>query len=435
MIKTKKKSMFKNPVIFGVLILVVFSIMSLSSVHALVIKAEIKGVIDTVTADYIENVYKKARELNAEAIIIEMDTPGGLDQSMRKIIKIILNSDIPFIVYVHPEGARAASAGSFILVASHLACMSPGTNVGAAHPVAVGGEGKVSEKIVNDAMKYMQSLAERRGRNVSLAVSFVVNSTSITASEALKYGIIDCIADNYDELLEKLDNRTVEVKGKNVTLEIAKDVIEPIEMSAREKFLHIISDPNIAYILLMLGIYGIIFELANPGAILPGIFGAICLILAFWSFHMISVNAAGVALIILAIILLIAELFTPTHGLLTAGGIISLVLGSLMLIDVEEAKFVTMSWEIIAVAAVVTVGFFVLAVGLAVKAHKRKPETGAEGMIGLEGIAKEDIDPEGMVMIKGELWRAVAKDKPIKKGKKIRVVEVRDLTLVVEEIK
>ena len=355
------------------LLLTALLIFCLSNANALVVKAEIKGVIDTVTADYIENVYKEAKELDAEAIIIEMDTPGGLDQSMRKIIKTILNSDIPFIAYVHPEGARAASAGSFILVASHLACMSPGTNVGAAHPVAVGGEGKVSEKIVNDAMKYMQSLAERRGRNISLAVSFVVNSTSITASEALKYGIIDCIAKDYSELLKKLNNRTVEVKEGNVTLDIADDVIEPIEMSAREKFLHLISDPNIAYILLMLGIYGIIFELANPGAIFPGIFGAICLILAFWSFHMISVNAAGVAFIILAIILLVAELFTPTHGLLTAGGIISLILGSLMLINVEKAKFVTMSWEIVAAAAVVTVGFFVLAMGLAVKAHRRKP--------------------------------------------------------------
>ncbi len=416
------------------LLIVLTFLLCLNSVHAVVVKAEIKGVIDTVTADYIENVYKKAKEIDAKAIIIEMDTPGGLDQSMRKIIKIIMNSDIPFIAYVYPEGARCASAGSFILVASHLACMAPSTNVGAAHPVAVGGEGKVSEKIVNDAAKYMQSLAERRGRNSSLAVSFVVNSTSITASEALKYGIIDCIADDYEELLRKLNNKTVEIRGENVTLNIANEVVEPIEMSSREKFLHLISDPNIAYILLMLGIYGIIFELANPGAILPGIFGAICLILAFWSFHMISVNAAGVALILLAIVLLIAELFTPTHGLLTAGGIISLVLGSLMLINVEEAKFVTMSWEIILAAAIVTVGFFVLAMGLAVKAHRKKPATGIEGMIGLEGVAKEDISPEGMVMIKGELWRAVAKEKPIKKGKKVRVVDVRDLTLVVEEI-
>ena len=413
-----------------ILILITFISTSVSAEESLILKLKVEGAIDPIVADYVARGIAEAKENNATALIIQLDTPGGLDLAMRKIIKDIQSSSVPVITYVYPKGARAASAGSFILIASHIAAMAPGTNVGAAHPVSIEGR-DVSEKIVNDAKAYIKSLAKLRGRNVTLAESFVVNSTSITAEEALEYNIIDIVAEDYPSLLAQLDGKRVE----NKTLKTKNAKIKEIPMNFREEILHIISNPNIAYILFMAGIYGIIFELANPGAILPGVVGGICILLAFWSFQALSITSTGIALILFAIALFIADLKAPTHGILTAGGIISLLFGSIMLINVEKTKFIKISLKVILPSILLTLLFFIFAIGLAIKAHKRKPTTGKEGLIGLVGEVKEDLSPEGMVLIKGEIWKAKAKgDKTIEEGKKVKVVDVRDLTLIVEEV-
>lgn len=413
-----------------ILILITFISTSVSAEESLILKLKVEGAIDPIVADYIARGIAEAEKNNATALIIQLDTPGGLDLAMRKIIKDIQSSPVPVVTYVYPKGARAASAGSFILIASHIAAMAPGTNVGAAHPVSIEGR-DVSEKIVNDAKAYIKSIAKLRGRNVTLAESFVVNSTSITAEEALEYNIIDIVAEDYPSLLAKLDGKRVE----NKTLKTKNAKIKEIPMNFREEILHIISNPNIAYILFMAGIYGIIFELANPGAILPGVVGGICILLAFWSFQALSITSTGIALILFAIALFIADLKAPTHGILTAGGIISLFFGSIMLINVEKTKFIKISLKVILPSILLTLLFFIFAIGLAIKAHKRKPTTGKEGLIGVVGEVKEDLSPEGMVLIKGEIWKAKAKgDKTIEEGKKVKVVDVRDLTLIVEEV-
>jgi membrane-bound serine protease (ClpP class) len=395
---------------------------------------EVDGVIDTIISDYISRGIAKAEAEGAEALIIQMDTPGGLDASMRSIIKNVLDSEVPVVVFIYPSGARAASAGSFIAVASHIAAMTPGTNIGAAHPVAIGGETPVSEKVTNDAAAYMRSIAEKKGRNASLAESFVINSTSLTASEALEGGIIEVIAEDYSSLLNQIDGMEVETRAGNKTLSTMKAEREVIPLSTREGFLHVLSDPNIAYLLFIAGFYGIIFELSNPGAILPGVVGGICILLALWSFQALSVSTAGLALIIFAILLFVAETQIPSHGLLTIGGAISLFLGSLLLINVEKEPFVRISLGVITTVTLLTTLFFVVAIGFVMKAHRRRPTTGKEGMVGLIGIAKEDLTPEGEVFIHGERWRARARDGSIQKGKKVKVIEVENLILIVEEV-
>jgi membrane-bound serine protease (ClpP class) len=393
----------------------------------------VEGVIDPVVSDYVARGLKLANERGSQALIIQLDTPGGLDAAMRDIIKNIQSSEVPVVVYVYPNGARAASAGSFIAVASHVAAMAPATNIGAAHPVAIGMEGEVGEKVVNDAVAYMRSLAEQRGRNVALAASFVANSTSLTAREALAGNIIDIVAEDYEALLAQLNGFEAEVASGRKIIRTRGAILEPVPMSVREEFLHAISNPNIAYLLFLAGIYGIIFELSNPGAILPGVIGGIALLLAFWSFQALSVSAAGLALILFALLLFILELKTPTHGFLTLGGIVALLLGSLMLIDAEKEPYLRISLGVIIPATLFTAGFFAFAMGMAVRAHRRKPATGIEGMIGLIGEAREELGPEGMVFVHGESWKARTKGEKIKKGRKIKVIGVDNLVLIVEE--
>lgn len=409
----------------------------INSAHAStgeVVVVEVEGVISPVMQDYVARAMEEAEARGAEIVVLELNTPGGLDASMRGIIQQILESRIPVVAYVYPRGARAASAGSFILVASHVAAMAPGTNVGAAHPVAVGGGGAVGEKVVNDARAYMRSLAELRGRNVSLAESFVVRSESLSASEALKGGIIDVIASNYEDLLSSLDGMEVDVRGEKRVLSTRDAGVVRVPMSTRESLLHRISDPNVAYLLFLIGIYGIILELSNPGAVLPGVIGGISIILALWSFQALSVSATGLALIIFAVILFVAELKVPSQGILTAGGIVSLFLGSMMLIDSEKEPFIAISLKLIASATAFTALFFAFALGLAARAMKRRPATGREAMLGLVGTASTALSPEGYVLVRGELWRARAKKGNIEKGKKVKVVEMDNLTLVVEEV-
>ncbi|WP_457555244.1 NfeD family protein [Candidatus Pyrohabitans sp.] len=418
------------PILLGFFLLI-------NSAHAStgeVVVVEVEGVISPVMQEYVARAMEEAEARGAEIVVLELNTPGGLDASMRGIIQQILESRIPVVAYVYPRGARAASAGSFILVASHVAAMAPGTNVGAAHPVAVGGGGTVGEKVVNDARAYMRSLAELRGRNVSLAESFVVRSESLSASEALKGGIIDVIASNYEDLLSSLDGMEVDVRGEKRVLSTRDAGVVRVPMSTRESLLHRISDPNVAYLLFLIGIYGIILELSNPGAVLPGVIGGISIILALWSFQALSVSATGLALIIFAVILFVAELKVPSQGILTAGGIVSLFLGSMMLIDSEKEPFIAISLKLIASATAFTALFFAFALGLAARAMKRRPATGREAMLGLVGTASTALSPEGYVLVRGELWRARAKKGNIEKGKKVKVVEMDNLTLVVEEV-
>lgn len=391
------------------------------------------GVINPVAAEFLTKSIEIATEDHAEALIIQLDTPGGLDTSMRIIIKEISASAIPIVLYVSPPGARAASAGVFITLASHIAAMAPGTNIGAAHPVAMGGgemDKEMKQKVENDAAAYIKSIAEKRGRNVAWAEDAVRKSVSITEKEALKLKVIDLVAEDLPALMKAIDARTVETAKGKVTLATKNATIKTIPMSFRFKVLSALSDPNIAYILMLLGIYGLIFELSNPGSILPGIVGGISLILAFYAFQTLPINYAGFLLILLAIILFIAEIKIPSYGLLTVGGVISMVLGSLMLIT-TDVPGLQISMYVILPTALLTAGFFVLVIGMAWRAHQKKPVTGIEALIGMEGIAKTEIHPRGTVQLQGELWEAVS-DEPIKEGESVIVQGLDGLKLLVK---
>jgi len=393
----------------------------------------VQGSINPTTAEFIEKSIKKANKQMMEAIIIQLDTPGGLDKSMRQIVKDINNSKVPIVVYVSPSGARATSAGVFITMAAHIAAMAEGTNIGAAHPVMPGGKMDkiMTQKITNDAVAYIKAIAESRGRNISWAEKAVRKSVSVSAKEALKLGVIDILTNSIEELLEKIDGKIVKTAfGIKKKLKTKNALIVKEEMGIRLKILKILSDPNIAYILLLLGFYGLFFELTNPGAVFPGVVGAISLILAFYSFQTLPVNYAGLLLIILAIVMFILEVKITSYGILSIGGIISMVIGSLMLFE-TPFPFMRLSFYIIIPAVIITVLFFTITFGLVFKAYRRKPITGVEGLIGLEGIAYTDIYDEGMVFIRGEYWQAFSEEY-IKKGEKIKVVSVSGLKIRVK---
>ncbi|MEK7331782.1 MAG: nodulation protein NfeD, partial [Nitrospirota bacterium] len=385
-----------------------------------VIVITVNGVINPSSAEYIGKSIKKANERKPEALIIELDTPGGLDTSMRIIVKDIIGSEVPVVVYVSPSGARAASAGVFIMLASHVAAMSPGTNIGAAHPVGVGEkmDKTMAEKATNDAAAYVRSLAERTGRNAKWAEDAVRKSISATETEALNQKVIDLVSKDLNTLLSDIDGRKVRTVMGEKTLKTANVNVIREEMSLRHKILNFITDPNVAYMLMLLGFYGLFFELTNPGAIFPGVMGGICLILAFYAFQTLPVNYAGLLLIILAIILFILEIKIISHGVLTIGGVISMLIGSLMLFE-SPGPFMKLSLFLILPAVILTALFFTIVLGLAYKAHKRKPVTGSEGLIGLKGIAGTDITNNGgMVLLRGEIWSAYS-DETISKGEKI----------------
>ncbi len=396
---------------------------------------EVDGIINPATAKFITDSIDQATQQNAQCLIIELDTPGGLMESMRVIVKKILASNIPVIVYVAPSGARAASAGVFITMAAHIAAMAPGTHIGAAHPVTMGGEGKESktmtEKVLNDAVADIKATAKTRGRNVDWAEQAVRKSVSITDEEALKLNVIDLISPDLQDLLGKIDGRVVKFNG--VTRTLLTKGVQPrsVQMSWRYRFLDIISNPTIAYIFLMLGIYGIFFELSNPGAILPGVVGGIFLILAFYSLHMLPINFAGLALILFSIVLFIAEIKVVSHGLLAVGGVISLFLGSMMLIE-NPTEYMRISLSVIIPAVLVSAAFFIFAVTMAIKARLSKPTTGMEGLVGEEGTATMPIAPEGKVSIHGEFWNAIS-DQPIQKGERVKVIGVTNLKLKVKK--
>ena len=414
--------------------LISFLLLSLSFIrtsYSDITVINIDGIVNPVMSEFILKSIDTAEEENAEVLVIKLDTPGGLDTSMRSIVKKIISSNVPVVVYVSPSGARAASAGVFITMSAHVAAMAPGTNIGAAHPVGVGGkmDKTMVEKAVNDASAYIRSLAEKRGRNAEWAEKSVRESVSVTSDEALKLKVIDIVSPNLKTLLNTIDKRVVETTAGQHTIKTAGVNIRQKEMSFRQKVLDIISNPNVAYMLMLIGFYGIFFELTNPGAIFPGVLGSISLILAFYSFQTLPVNYAGLLLIVLAIVLFVLEIKITSYGLLTIGGLISMIIGSIMLFD-SPLPFFRISLQVILPAVFITTLFFGLTIFLVVKAYRRKPSTGLEGLVGLEGDAKTDIFKDGQVFIHGEIWSAWS-DAPIKTGEKVIVEQVEHLKLKV----
>lgn len=397
----------------------------------------IDGAINPASSDFIQSSIRKAEKSNAECLIIELNTPGGLLKSTRVIVSSFLQSNIPIVVYVAPQGSQAASAGVFVTMAAHIAVMSPGTNIGAAHPVSLEGQQDsiMMEKATNDAVAFIKTISEKRKRNVQWAEDAVRKSLSITEKEALEKNVIDLIANNRNDLLSKINGKEVETEKGITKLNTENAKLEIIEMSFSQKLLNILSDPNFAYILFILGFYGLLFELYSPGAIFPGVLGVICLILAFYSLHTLPVNYAGIALIIFAIVLFLLEIKIVSHGLLTIGGVISLFLGSIMLIQPESTlEFAKISWEVIISVVVFSVLFFLFAIGLGIRAQRLKPTTGSEGIIGETGIAFSDLKPEGKIFVHGEIWNAESIEGEILKDTKIIVEGMRDLTLLVKKI-
>jgi membrane-bound serine protease (ClpP class) len=414
----------KKHILVGILLSLI-PLMSYSSVLKITID---NAPIHPITSEYILNGIERAEKEDADLIIIVLNTPGGLDSSMREIIKGILSSKVPVAAYVSPNGARAASAGFFISVACDLFIMAPGTSTGAAHPVGVSMTGQqmdetMAEKVTNDAASYIKTIAEKRGRNTKMAEDAVRKSLSYTETEALEGGLIDLVARNIEQILNFFDGKTIKrFDGEEHLLELSDEQVVDMPMSARQKFLLTISNPNLAYILLMLGLLGLYFEFSNPGAILPGVLGGISLLLAIFSFQILPINYVGLILILLAIGLFILEIKIQSYGILSVGGIIAMVIGSIMLIDAPIPELRPSLKFIIPVAVGLSLIFLFL-VTLAIRAHAKKVLTGKEGLVGEIGIAQSDLTPQGKVFVHGELWNAEA-DEDIPKGTDVRVTEV-----------
>ena len=398
----------------------------------------VDGVVNPVSMEFIIESVEKAGEDEAELLIIQLDTPGGLMSSMHDIVKSIMAAKVPVAVYVSPSGSRAGSAGVFITMAAHIAVMAPGTNIGSAHPVTITGSQDTSdvmmEKVLNDAVASIRTVAEKRGRNADWAESAVRESANITESEALEKNVIDFVVPTVDSLLSVIDGLEVEVLDEKKILNTKNSRIIAFSMNWRQQALDMLSDPNILYILFLLGISGLGLELYNPGAILPGVVGGICIILFLFAVQTIPVNIAGVLLIIFAVVLFLLEIKIASFGLLSIGGVVSLVLGSIMLID-SPLPFMQISWQLIAGATIAISLFFILAVGFVVRTFKRKPTTGREGLVGEEGIAIESFKEEGSVEVHGEIWKAMTETQ-IKKGQKIIIesVDEKHLTIKVKPL-
>jgi membrane-bound serine protease (ClpP class) len=393
---------------------------------------ELEGPINPGTDLFATRGIKQAQRNGYSLVVIRLDTPGGLDTSMRSIIKAILNSPVPVVVYVAPRGARAASAGVMITIAAHVAAMAPQTNIGAAHPVSADGKEinkTMSEKVVNDMVAYARSIAKDRKRNQEWVEKAIRESVSITADMAVKENVVDLVARDMDDLLTLLDGREIMLDTGKLTLQTKDLKLVYVTPGWRDMVLKTISNPNIAYILMMIGLAGLYFELSHPGAIFPGVVGAISLILAFFSFQTLPVNYAGLLLIALAIIFFIAEIKVTSYGLLSLAGLISLTLGSIMLFEDVGVSLKLMMPTIVLIG-----GFFVGIAFLAFRAYRRTPKGGRDGLIGESGVVEEKIDPEGLIFAHGEYWKATSNE-VVEEGEKVRIIGLRGLMLIVEKEK
>ncbi len=439
------------------LLIILFSLFWLSSVAAVktnktIVQLTIVDAIGPATADYVQRSLAAAQKLNAELVIIQLDTPGGLDSSMRNIIKSITTSPFPVATYVTPAGARAASAGTYILYASHIAAMTPGTNLGAATPVQIGGSlptpdtaedkkdksnkdkstSTMERKIINDAVAYIKGLAALHGRNEKWAEKAVREGASLPASEALKLNVIDIIATDQPDLLKQLEGRKVNLQGHPYTITTTGLPTTKIDPDWRSRFLSVITNPNVAYILMLLGMYGLILEFSNPGSIVPGTVGAICLLLALYSFQLLPINYAGLALILLGIALMVGEAFEPSFGILGIGGLVSFVIGSIILMDTTAPGF-GIDISIIITFALSSILIFIVVVGMAFKARKRAVVSGLEQLINSEAIVMGDFEQTGNVRIHSEIWQA-SSTTPLQKGQHVRVTGSEGLMLFVKPI-
>lgn len=398
-----------------------------------ILTVTVAGAISPGTADYVKTAVDGAEADQAACLIILLDTPGGLAESMRDIIMRIMASRVPVVVYVSPGGARAASAGVMITMAADVAAMAPGTNIGAAHPVGAGGKAiddTMGEKVTNDMVAHARSVAEKQGRNADWVEKAIRESASITETQALADNVINVVATDLTDLIAQIDGMVIPGKG---TLELKNAIIRQVQEGIRSKILRTISDPNIAYILMMIGLAGLYFELAHPGAIFPGVIGGISLILAFFSFQTLPVTTAGILLILLSLIFFIMEMKITSYGLLSVAGITALLLGSVMLYDGQKTG-VHLSLAVIVPTVSVVSLFFVTIAALVFRAHLRQPLSGAEGIVGEIGIVKEALAPEGKVLVHGELWWAVS-DTPVAEGVSVRVTAVDRLKLTVVLVK
>ena len=393
----------------------------------------VQDPITPVTARFLQRNLDEAARQSERLLLIELDTPGGLDTAMREIVKEFLSTPVVVAVYVAPSGARAASAGAIICLAADLCAMAPGTNIGAAHPVTLGEkiDPTMETKLVNDAEAYVESIAHQRGRDVTLARQMVRDSLSLSAKKALEGKVIDLIARDRSDLLQQLEGRPLQKSGQELRLQLQGAKVTEAEMTRVEKIRNVISNPNVAYMLMMLGILGIFFELSNPGVILPGVIGGISLLLAFFAFQTLPVNYAGILLILLALILFIAEINVVSYGMLSVGGIIAMVLGSLLLFESPE-PWLRLSWNVILLTVLVTAGCLILIVRKALAAHRRRLTTGREGLVGEEGSAQSLIAANGKVFIHGEYWEARS-DEPIAAGDKVVVEAVEGMVLKVRK--
>jgi membrane-bound serine protease (ClpP class) len=409
----------------------------------------VAGPIGPATSDFFVRKLREANERGAELVVVTIDTPGGLDTAMRDMVQAILASDVPVVTYVAPSGARAASAGTFLVYASHVAAMAPATNLGAATPVQIGGpsqdkpgdkeaaDGKpeppataTERKAMNDSIAYIRGLAELRGRNVEWATSAVRDAESLPADEALAAGVVDLKAADLPELLRALDGRKVKLKTREVELSTAGLVLRQVEPDWRTNLLSLLTNPNVAYLLMLIGIYGLLLEGYNPGAVLPGVVGAICLLLALFAFQVLSVNYAGLALIALGVVLIVAESFVPSFGALGLGGIIAFVIGSVMLLDNEVPGF-SIAWQLIGAMGLAGALVLLAIVSFAVRARRRPVVSGAEGLGREIAEAVEDFDRQGLVRVHGELWTAVSTE-PVRAGQRLKVRKVDGLVIQVE---
>jgi membrane-bound serine protease (ClpP class) len=406
---------------------------SASSAEPFVTVAAYDGVINPVAAEYLHDALASAEADKAQALVIALNTPGGLDTSMRLIIKDMTAAAIPVVVYVSPSSGRAASAGVFITMAAHVAAMAPGTNIGAAHPVNMGGgdmDKTMKDKVENDSVAYIKSLAQQRGRNAAWAEDAVRKSVSITEREALKLNVVDLVAEDVQALLKQVDGRKVHLSSGPVVMKTAGAGLREFPMGLRLEWLKAVSDPNIAYLLMTIGTIGIIAELYSPGAILPGIVGAISLILAFYAFQSLPVNYAGILLFLLGIVFFVLEASVTSYGLLAIGGVISMVIGSVMLIK-SDAEFFQISWAVILPVVTLASAFTLLVIGTGIHALRRRPATGREEMVGLVGVARTALAPDGQLAVRGELWEAVS-EQPVSPGEQVEVTAVDGLRLRVK---